>query len=102
MKEWFQQDRWLGTFLIAFGAAMVIALILLWFARSSYEEAFARFEQAALEKSRLERLDPFPNEANYRNMQNLIGVYNLALEAFKKQIQAHVLPEPQLAPNEFQ
>jgi hypothetical protein len=78
MKEWFQQNRWLGTFLIASGAAMLIALILLWFARSTYEEAFARLKQAVSEKNRLEHLDPFPNQENYRNMQNLIGVYNLA------------------------
>jgi hypothetical protein len=102
MKEWFQQNRWLGTFLIAFGAAMLIALILLWLARSTYEEAFARFEQAASEKNRLEHLDPFPNQENYRNMQNLIGVYKLALDEFKKEIQAHILPEAPLAPNEFQ
>ncbi len=102
MKEWFQQNRWLGTFLVAFGTSMSIALIFLWMARSSYEEAFARFKEAALERNRLERLDPFPNDNNYKKMQNLFRVYRTALDAFEKEIKGHVLLEPPLASNEFQ
>jgi hypothetical protein len=102
MKEWFPQNRWLGAFLVAFGTSMLIALILLWMARSSCEEAFARFKEATSERNRLERLDPFPNDDNYEEMQNLIGVYRTALDAFKKEIKGHALLEPPLAPNEFQ
>ena len=102
MKEWFQQNRWLGAFLVAFGTSMLIALILLWMARSSCEEAFARFKEATSERNRLERLDPFPNDNNYKEIQNLIRVYRTTLDAFKKDIKEHALLEPPLAPNEFQ
>ena len=102
MKEWFQQDRWLGAFLLVFGTSMLIALILLWMARSNCEEAFARFKDATSEWNRLERLDPFPNDDNYKEMQNLIGVYRTALDKFEKEIKGHALLEPPLAPNEFQ
>ena len=102
MKEWFQQNRWLGTFLVAFGASMLIALILLWMARSSCEQAMARFKEAVVEQNRLERLDPFPNDDNDKEMQNLIRVYRTTLDAFKKEIKGHVLLEPPLSPNQFQ
>lgn len=102
MKEWFQVNRWLGTFLVAFGAGTLFALILLWFARSGYQEASAHFREAALERNRLERLDPFPNEENYKKMQSLIPDYNAALDSFQKEIKGHVLPQLPLAPNEFQ
>ena len=102
MKEWFQQNRWLGTFLVAFGASMLIALILLWIAKSNCKQAIARFEETVVEQNRLERLDPFPNNDNDKEMQNLIRVYRTTLDAFKKEIKGHVLPEPPLSPNEFQ
>ena len=102
MKEWFQQNRWLGAFLVAFATSMLIALVSLWMARSSCEEGFARFKEATSERNRLERLDPFPNEDNYVEMQNLIGVYRRALDAFEKEIKGHALLEPALAPDEFQ
>jgi hypothetical protein len=82
MKDWFQQNRWLGMFLAASGALTFIALILLWIARSNYEEAFAHFNQAAAEQNRLEHLDPFPNEENCKKVQNLLRVYSTALDAF--------------------
>jgi hypothetical protein len=102
MKEWFQQNRWLGAFLVAFGTSMLAALILLWMARSNCEQAIARFKEAVVERNRLERLDPFPNDNNYKEMQNLIRVYRTTLDTFKKEIKGHALLEPPLAPNEFQ
>jgi hypothetical protein len=102
MKEWFQQNRWLEAFLVAFGTSMLIALIFLWMARSSCEEAFARCKEAVVERNRLERLDPFPNNNNYKEMQHLIRVYRTTLDAFEKEVKGHALLEPPLAPNEFQ
>ena len=102
MKEWFQQNRWLGTFLAAFSALTSTGLILFWITRSSYEEALARFDQVAAENTRLEHLDPFPNEENCKKMQNLLGGHSAALDALRKKIEEYVLPEPALAPNEFQ
>lgn len=102
MKEWFQQNRWLGTFLVVADTAMLIAVILLWMARSSYENAFVRFKEATSERNRLERLDPFPNDNNYKEMQNFVRVYGTTLNAFEKEIKRHVLLEPPLPSNEFQ
>jgi hypothetical protein len=102
VKEWFQQNRWLGTFLAVSGALTSIALTLLCMARSSYEATLAQFNQTAAEQNRLEQLDPFPNEENYKKMQILLGVYSTALDAFQKHIEGYVSAEPALAPDEFQ
>lgn len=100
--NWFQQNRWLGTFLIAFGGATLLSLIFLWAARSGFDEANARFSEAASERSRLERLDPFPSEANYRKMKVHLENYAASLDKFKEELKMHVLPATPLAPNEFQ
>jgi DNA-binding GntR family transcriptional regulator len=102
VKDWFRKNRWLGTFVAASGMLGLIALILLWLARSSYEADFAQFNEAAAEQHRLEQLDPFPNEDNEKKMQDLLGSYTAALDAFQNKIKAYASPEPALAPNEFQ
>ena len=50
----------------------------------------------------MQRLDPFPNDANYRKLQGYLERYNAALDKFKEDLKAEVAPEPPLAPNEFQ
>ena len=100
--NWFQQNRWLGTFLIVFGLCFLIAAYFLFSAKSSFDEAFARFNEAAAEKSQLERRDPFPSEANYRKMKTYLEDYSAALAKQKEDLTSHVLPAPPLAPNEFQ
>jgi len=102
MTDWFRQNRWLGTFLIAFGLGTLLALWFLFSAKGGADEAAARFGEAAAERSRLERLDPFPNESNYRKMKVHIENYASSLEKLKEQLKTHVLPVAPLAPNEFQ
>ncbi len=103
MKEWFQQNRWLGTFLIVLAGATLISVVLLFMAKGSYEEASARYGEASAERSRLERLDPFPNEANYKKMKVFVESYKDALEKFKADLKTHALPVPaEMPPNEFQ
>ena len=100
--SWFNQNRWLGTFLIGF-AILTIATLVFWFtARSHADEAFARFSEAASEKNRLERLDPFPSEANYRKMKIHLENYGATLDKLKEELKARVPPASPLAPNEFQ
>lgn len=99
---WFQQNRWLGTFLIVVGICVLIAGYLLFSARSAYQAAVARFNDVAAEKSRLESLDPFPNEASYKKLQVHVANYGAALDKFKEELKTRVLPTPPLAPNEFQ
>jgi hypothetical protein len=100
--NWFKQNRWLGIFLIVFGICVLIAGYFLFSTKSGYDGALARFNEAAAEKSRLERVEPFPNEANYKKMKVYIASYASALDKMKEELKTRVLPVPQLAPNEFQ
>jgi hypothetical protein len=106
--NWFQQNRWLGTFLIVSGICILLAGYFLFSAKSSSDVALARFNEVAAERSRLERLDPFPSETNYRKMKVHLENYSAALEKVKEELKTHVLPAPPgetgttLAPNEFQ
>jgi hypothetical protein len=100
--NWFRENRWLGTFLIVSGVLALGALYFLWSAKSSADEAAARFAEAASEQNRLQRLDPFPSEPNVRKLKGHIDNYAASLEKLKEQLKTHVLPETPLAPNEFQ
>jgi hypothetical protein len=50
----------------------------------------------------LQRLDPFPNDANYRKLQGYLERYRAGLDKFKEELKAEMAPEQELAPNEFQ
>jgi len=100
--NWFQQNRWLGTFLVVFGICGLIAGVLFLLAWSNWTSARSMFGAAAAERSRLERLDPFPNDANYRKMKVLLENYSAALDKLKEELKPQSLPAPPLAPNEFQ
>jgi len=100
--NWFEQNRFLGTFVVVFGIATLAALYFLWSARSSFAQARARFDENATELNRLQRLTPFPNDANLKKMKAQAGDYAGQLEKLKEQLKARVLPATPLAPNEFQ
>jgi hypothetical protein len=100
--NWFRQNRWLGTFLIVFGFCALLAGTFLYRATSTWTVAKREFDKAAAERRRLERLDPFPNDANYQKMKVYIEKYSAALDKFKEELKTFVLPAPPLAPNEFQ
>ena len=100
--NWFKQNRALATLLIAFGICALFAGILLYWRWATWSDARQTFDQAAAEKSRLDRLDPFPNDANYRKLQGYLDRYNAALDAFKDELKKEIVPAPPLAPNEFQ
>jgi hypothetical protein len=100
--NWFQQNRWLGTFLIVFGVCTLGALYFVFSAKSSSDDAFARFNQAAGERTNLEQQNPFPSEANFKKMKVHLENYSAALDKLKEDLKTRVLPAPALAPNEFQ
>src|SRR5205814_2534948 len=100
--KWFQQNRWLSTFLIVFGICVLFAGFLLYWTRGKWSDARQAFDKAAAERSRLERLDPFPNDANYRKLKVLLENYSAALDKFKEDLKKEAVPETPLAPNEFQ
>jgi hypothetical protein len=100
--NWFQQNRLLAMALIAFGICVLFAGILLYSTRARWSDAKEAFETAAVERSRLQRLDPFPDDANYRKLKIHLENYAAALDKFKEDLKKEVAPAPPLAPNEFQ
>jgi hypothetical protein len=100
--KWFQQNRALGTLLLVFGICVLFAGILLYWRLANWRGARQTFDQAAADKNRLEHLDPFPNDSNYRKLQGYLDRYNTALDKFNEELKKEVAPVPPLAPNEFQ
>ena len=100
--KWFQQNRALGTILLVSGICILLGAALLYWRWSVWGEAKQTFDQATAERNRLQGLDPFPNDANYRKLQGYLERYNAALDKFKDELKAEVAPVPPLAPNEFQ
>jgi hypothetical protein len=100
--NWFRQNRLLGALLIAFGICLLITLILLYWTGSKWAAARGEFNKATAERARLEALDPFPNEANYRKLKDYIASYRMMLDKFKQELKKEMVPEAPLAPNEFQ
>ena len=100
--KWFQQNRALGTLLLVGGICILLGVALLYWRWSVWSDAKQTFDQATAERNRLQNLDPFPNDANYRKLQGYLEQYNAALDKFKDELKAEVAPAPPLAPNEFQ
>jgi hypothetical protein len=100
--KWFQHNRALGTLLVVSGACILLGAALLYWRWSVWSDAKQTFDQAAAERNRLQNLDPFPNDANYRKLQGLLERYSAALEKFKDELKEEEAPDPPLAPNEFQ
>ena len=100
--NWFRENRWLGTFLIVFGLCAVLSLFFLFQAKSSSEDAMTRFNEAAAERTRLESLNPYPTQENFRKMGDFLKNYAASLDKLKQDLRTCMLPAPPLAPNEFQ
>src|SRR5881227_2686769 len=100
--SWYRNNRWLGNFVIAFAGSALLALWFLFHVRSGFAEAFVQFNDAAAERNRLEHLNPFPNEENYRKTQTALDNYGASLNKLKDELRAQTVPLSPLAPNEFQ
>ena len=100
--KWFQQNRAFATFLIAFGIGAVLAIALLYWRWSAWTNARQAFDEVATERNRLDHLDPFPDEANYRKLQEDLKKYRVTLDGFIETLKTEVVSAPSLAPNEFQ
>lgn len=100
--KWFQQNRALGTLLVVSAICILLGAALLYWRWSVWSDAKQTFDQAMAERNRLQGLDPFPDDANYRKLQGYLERYNAALDKFKEQLEGDVAPAPPLAPNEFQ
>ncbi|HYR22147.1 MAG TPA: Amuc_1100 family pilus-like protein [Chthoniobacterales bacterium] len=100
--NWYRENRWLGNFLIAFAGAVLLVLWFLFHANGGFAEASAQFSAAATERNRLEHLNPFPNEENFRKTQAALDNYGATLNKLKEELRAQMVPIAPLAPNEFQ
>jgi hypothetical protein len=100
--KWFQQNRALGVLFVVSGVCILLGAALLYWRWSVWSEAKQTFDQDTAERNRLQGLNPFPSDANYRKLQGYLERYNAALDKFKDELKAEVAPEPPLAPNEFQ
>jgi hypothetical protein len=100
--NWFQQNRFLGTFLAVFGVATLGALAFLLLARSSFGEAKAQWDQQVVEFSALQRHTPYPTDANLRKMRTQAEEYAVRIDQLKEELKTRVLPVTPMAPNEFQ
>jgi hypothetical protein len=88
--------------LIVSGICVLFAGILLYWRWATWRDARQTFEQAAAEKNQLERLDPFPNDTNYRKLQAYLNRYTVAVDKFNEELKDRIVPAPPLAPNDFQ
>jgi hypothetical protein len=100
--NWYRENRWLGNFLIVFAFGALLALSFLFYAKSEFAEASAQFNDAATERNRLEHLNPFPSEENFRKTQTALGNYGARLIKLKEELRAQMVPVAPIAPNEFQ
>ena len=100
--NWFRENRFLSTFLIAFGVCILGALWFFFSAKSDRDETATRFSNAATELNRLDRLTPYPSADNHRKMKAHAEDYSTALAKLKDELKMRVAPAPPMAPNEFQ
>ena len=100
--NWFRENRFLGTFFIASGLALLAALWFLFSAKTDWDDASARFTNASNELNRLERLAPYPNGENLRKMKAHAEDYSTALAKLKDELKMRIAPAAPMAPNEFQ
>ncbi|MDQ2867782.1 MAG: Amuc_1100 family pilus-like protein [Verrucomicrobiota bacterium] len=84
------------------GGALLLALVLLWWTHSNFENASAQYADSATEQRRLESGNPYSSDANVRKLKSQLATYHSALDKLKAELKTRVLPEMPMAPNEFQ
>ena len=98
----FRENPFWGAFVAVAGGAVLVALGLLWWTKSSFEDAMATYRVSAAEQTRLESGNPYPSQANVAKMKTYLDEYKSALDKLKADLKTHIVPEAPLAPNEFQ
>jgi hypothetical protein len=100
--NWFQQNRFLGTFLAALVFATLLSGYFLCHARSKAGAQQERLDATIGELNRLRASDPFPNEENLRKTREQTDSYRTSLHALEDELKHRMFPRPPLQPNEFQ
>src|SRR5207248_814835 len=96
--NWFRENPFWSAFIVVAGGAVLVALGLLWWTKSSFEEAMATYRESAAEQTRLESGNPYPSQANVAKMKTYLDEYKSALDKLKAELKTHMVPEAPLAP----
>ena len=100
--NWFQQNRFLGSFLVALGLATLLAGYFLLHEKSAADDQETRLETTINELTRLRRSSPFPNEENLEKTKAQADTYRSSLLTLENELKARTLPIVPMQPNEFQ
>jgi hypothetical protein len=100
--NWYRENRFPGIFLALFGVGTLGVIWFLFVAKSDWEETAGRLAATAAELNRLERLSPYPNGENLRQMKAQAENYSGALARLKEELKMRVPPVTPVAPSEFQ
>ena len=100
--NWIKQNKFLSGF-IAFMVIGIGALgYLLFTAKSHYDEVQADYETKVGELKRLERLKPYPEDANLKQFDEQKKAHAAVIENLRKSLAAQQYPVPALTPEQFQ
>ena len=100
--NWFQQNRFLGTFLAAFALATLLSGYFLLHEKSAAAEELERLDATINELNRLRASTPFPNEENLGKTKAQTDSYRTSLQTLEDELKTRMFPRPPLQPNEFQ
>jgi hypothetical protein len=100
--NWFRANPVWGTITLAAGAALLIALGLLWWTKGNFDAEKEQYLADMANLRQLEVSNPYPNAVNVRKMKSYLENYRTSLDKLKTELTRHVLPNTPLPPNEFQ
>jgi hypothetical protein len=100
--KWLRENRSFGALLTVFSTCLLGTFWLLLSSKSNWKDASAHFHETAEELTRLNRLAPYPNGENLRQMKKQVEDYAKTLTGLKEELKTQFIPLQPLAPNEFQ
>jgi hypothetical protein len=100
--NWFQQNRFLGSFLGACALATLLAGYFLIHEKAAADDQETRLETTINDLTRLRRSSPFPNEENLKKTKAQTDIYRSSLLALENELKTRTLPILPIQPNEFQ
>ena len=100
--NWFQQNRFPGTFPVTLVGATLLGGYFLLHEGGAAKAQEKRLGTTIKELNRLRTSIPFPNEQNLRDTRTQTDSYRASLQALERELKTRVLPEVPLQPSEFQ
>jgi hypothetical protein len=100
--NWFQQNKFLGGFLVALALATILSLFFLLREKGAADAAQTRLESTVNELTRLRRSAPFPSEENLRQTRAQTDSFRSSLLALESEMKTRMFPKLPIQPNEFQ